>query len=664
MLLYLYCPMSCDGHKEVIVPSFVHYLEVIEAADGAKAVEDGWPGFHESTVHASPLLYDIDADGILDVLLATYDGEVLMFKDTGERQENHTISDLIWRRRRRQLLQADFKEAWQAPPDSLPLRSSPPGPPSQQDLARMQMEMAARAFGDPDEGWSKQEVDPDSFNDALTWGDLPLDSDRHSGTSGHVYDDYAHNFGGWDHRWKDVEAGWGSDLDDFSAPHISEGGFLWLDAHILATPALADIDGDGVEDLVLAVTYFFDHDVYSDPDKLATLGTDVDITKYVGGGLVAYDLHTRLMKWQTHLDLSTDQTSFRAHIYSPPTIVDLEGDGSMEILIGTSMGFLYVMDALGKPKEGWPVQMGEIQAQVAVADVNNDGFLEVAVGDTKGTLAVFTHKGEELWERHVASAITQAASFGDINADGALELVFATASGAVYAVSAATGKDIAGFPFRTRGRIMSPVLLTRAIADFRGLQIVVPAADGHLYIIDGILGCADVVDIGETAYAQPLVDDLDGDGRLELLLATMGGNLYSLGTGAPVDPLAVLNSAVHGQSSFVARSGWVGLAATADARAPRDIRGRTLPVRFDITDRRPAPLSNVSAGYKVAVKLEGVGASDMRGRGDSDDTPPVIGVVDTFLVPGTFSAAVLVMQPRVLAGPVLPSFRRSGGLSL
>lgn len=72
-------------------------------------------------------------------------------------------------------------------------------------------------------------------------------------------------------------------------------------------------------------------------DKLATLGSSVDITKYVGGGLVVYDLHTRLMKWQTHLDLSTDQTTFRAHIFSSPTVVDLEGDGSMEILIGTSM---------------------------------------------------------------------------------------------------------------------------------------------------------------------------------------------------------------------------------------------------------------------------------------------------------------------------------------
>lgn len=55
-------------------------------------------------------------------------------------------------------------------------------------------------------------------------------------------------------------------------------------------------------------------------------------------------------------------------------------------------------------------------------------------------------------------------------------------------MSAATGRDIPRFPFRTRGRIMSPVLLTRAIGDYRSLQIVVPAADGHLYIIDGIIG--------------------------------------------------------------------------------------------------------------------------------------------------------------------------------
>lgn len=39
-------------------------------------------------------------------------------------------------------------------------------------------------------------------------------------------------------------------------------------------------------------------------------------------------------------------------------------------------------------------------------------------------------------------------------------------------------------------------------------------------------GCADTVDIGETAYTMVLADDLDGDGRLDLVLATMNGVVY------------------------------------------------------------------------------------------------------------------------------------------
>ena len=50
-------------------------------------------------------------------------------------------------------------------------------------------------------------------------------------------------------------------------------------------------------------------------------------------------------------------------------------------------------------------------------------------------------------------------------------------------------------------------------------------------------GCADTVDIGETAYASVLADDLDNDGRMDLVLSTMNGNLYCFHTGATYHPL-------------------------------------------------------------------------------------------------------------------------------
>lgn len=71
--------LYADGRKDIIVPGFVHYTEVLEGPDGAKAL--GWPGFHKSTVHSNPLLYDMDSDGIRDILVATYDGEIVFFKD-------------------------------------------------------------------------------------------------------------------------------------------------------------------------------------------------------------------------------------------------------------------------------------------------------------------------------------------------------------------------------------------------------------------------------------------------------------------------------------------------------------------------------------------------------------------------------------------------------
>lgn len=58
---------------------------------------------------------------------------------------------------------------------------------------------------------------------------------------------------------------------------------------------------------------------------------------YVAGGIVVYNSRTRTVKWQQHLDLSTDRTAFKAYVQASPTLADINGDGKLEVIIGTNM---------------------------------------------------------------------------------------------------------------------------------------------------------------------------------------------------------------------------------------------------------------------------------------------------------------------------------------
>uniref|UniRef100_A0A7S3XE24 DEX1 C-terminal domain-containing protein n=1 Tax=Picocystis salinarum TaxID=88271 RepID=A0A7S3XE24_9CHLO len=638
--------LSEDGEKSIVVPSFHRYLEVMRGSTGEEV--PGWPAEHPSDVHAAPLLHDVDHDGALDVLLATYDGHVLFYKDNGE----------LMKRRSFRLPSLQVKEGWYVglKPDhvnhddpDVGLRDTHTGDAgaallSEEDILKSTREEASGERNVQGRGGTADKAGRKTLQveDQVERGQHQLSEEAagsfdvfdeadgngdeaEGGAVGEIHEDEDGMFEGWEddeaydeeedydvydddeRRW-DRHAGedeldelWDEDWwDDFSA--VLEDGQVKVDPHVLCTPALGDLDGDGRTDLVVALSHFFDRERYDDPAHAWRLN-GVQASKYVASSLVAYDLTNRTIKWHQHLDLSTDETFYRAYAFAAPTLVDVDDDGKLEVVLGTSMGFLYVLNADGTNRAGWPKQMGEIQGQVTAADVDTDGHVELLVADRRGNVVAFRGRtGDRLWERHVNGMVSQEVTVADVDGDGALEVVLGTSTGHIHVLRGVDGRPVAPFPFRTRGRIASPVLPVKLLDSRPSLHLVVLAFDGILYMVDGATGCADVRELGETSYTMVLADDLDDDGRMDLVVTTMNGNVYLLDTSSPSHPLKA-TSAVP----YVHRHQWYGVHVREEGRRMQEANTRRLRVRYRIVDARPAPRGNASGSdrspYRVRATL-------------------------------------------------------------
>lgn len=685
----LVADINSDGKLEVVVPSFVHNIEVLDGSDGERL--PGWPTSHHSNLHSSPLLYDIDNDGVREIAVATYHGEVIFFRPSGYQVTEKLV--LPRERVRKDWyvgLKKDHADRSHADVKDEDLKAEslnqsslsghtnlaqesvdkdntttlgkvdPPETTTNKDAANK--EEGNKVPDKKEEGKTNSnltggKVDEEMKQNELSgtglqMGAASLNSSSNSdgsaargGAQRRLLEDSEakNNAGDVEHTptvendqealedvanasfevFRDEEENmedglteeYQYDYDDYvdesmwgdenwkEAQHEREEDYVNIDAHILCTPVIADIDQDGVDEMVIATSYFFDHEYYDKPDNMKELG-DIDISKFVACAILVFNLETKQLKWKKLLDLSTDEGRFRAHIYSSPTVVDLDSDGFLDIVVGTSFGYLYVLDHRGEVREGFPLLMGEIQGQVLAADINDDGLVELVSTDNRGNVAAWSSKAKNVWEVHLKSLIAQGPTVGDINGDGLIEVVVPTVSGNIYVLNGKNGEIVRPYPFRTHGRVMAPVLLVdlgRQDAERKSLSLVVTSFDGYLYLIDGATSCADVVDVGETSYTMVLADNVDGGDDLDLIVTTMNGNVFCFSTPAPYHPLRSWTSQNQGRNYLAVRERHKGIYAIPTSRAFRDEGGESFWVQFNILDenRSPAGPYNVTATLLV-----------------------------------------------------------------
>ncbi|MBJ7328716.1 MAG: hypothetical protein JHC95_02395 [Solirubrobacteraceae bacterium] len=166
---------------------------------------------------------------------------------------------------------------------------------------------------------------------------------------------------------------------------------------------------------------------------------------------------------------------------SPPTFVDLNGDGKQELVGGDTNGLIHARRADGSELPGWPVRTQEIDLG----------------------------KGRTTREPALAPP-----AFGDLDGDGELEVVVSSMSGFVY-VFEADGTPRPGWP--------RPVGL-----DAAGQPVPVP---DRPFARDPSHG----------AFGSPVLVDLPGGSKLDVLQAAWDGKIYGFDasganvSGWPVD---------------------------------------------------------------------------------------------------------------------------------
>ncbi|HRP07751.1 MAG TPA: VCBS repeat-containing protein [Gemmatimonadales bacterium] len=305
-------------------------------------------------------------------------------------------------------------------------------------------------------------------------------------------------------------------------------------------PATGDIDGDGLLDLVMGViggAYQPNHSAVDNLFHIRQVAPD------------SFEVVTRRMIGM--IDVGAE---------SVPALADIDGDGDLDLLIGNKIapddattGTLTWFENVGSSKapslaeRGLLEVRGEFHWAPAVVDLDGDGLADLVLGTWRDRVQWWRNTGSRSaprWELADSALVTltrgsnTVPTLGDLDGDGDLDLLVGEASGQLnfyrnVGTATAPRFELVSDEFQgiDVGRRSAPAL---ADLDHDGtLDLLIGSEEGVISLWRGVRDPGGIRFVADQSallevrgsLVAPAVGDLDGDGAVDLMIGGTGGGV-------------------------------------------------------------------------------------------------------------------------------------------
>ena len=303
--------------------------------------------------------------------------------------------------------------------------------------------------------------------------------------------------------------------------HVLSGFPVYLGSNVTMGPVIADMDGDGTNEIVISERaktghlWIFRNDgslMLKDSvgeevrSELTVADLNGDGNKEIIFGTMQKNVHAIQIDGS---ELAGFPLSYSSPLDKGIAVGDVDGDGQPELVFGLLNTNFYVINTDGTDLSGFPVDLPARLSNKPVI-VDDRGTVYFILTTTGRDLKILTIDGTEILNYDTVDPVQSAPAICDVNDDGKLEIAFGTDNstndyGKLYMLEF-NGDTLAPFPIKLDRPINTSPVFADIDADGK-YETMISTEDGYIY-------CFRYDGSNYNNFPALMTGDMDGTGAI------------------------------------------------------------------------------------------------------------------------------------------------------